>query len=39
MIFVFWLWWVFVAECGLSLVVMCGGLLIAVVSLAAKHRL
>ena len=43
----FWLCWVFVATCGLSLVVASGGyslvsvcrLLTAVASLAAEHRL
>ena len=42
----FWLHWVFVAACGLSLVVASGGysvavrrLLIAVVSLVAEHGL
>ena len=34
----FWLCWVFVALCGLSLVVMCG-LLFVVASLVAEHRL
>ena len=42
----FWLWWVFVAVCGLSLVagsegnfVAMLGLLIVVASLVAEHRL
>ena len=35
---IFWLHWVFVAMCGLSLVVM-HGLLMAVVSLVAVYRL
>jgi len=42
-----WLWWVFVAACGLSLVVVSGGyclvavqgLLTAVASLVVEHRL
>ena len=46
-LFIFWLHWVFVAECGLSLIVASGGyslvaghgLLIAVVSLVAEHGL
>ena len=44
--FCFWLRWVFVAACGLSLVAASGGyslavhgLLIAVASLVAEHRL
>ena len=36
--FFLWLYWVIVAPCGLSLVAMCG-LLIAVASLVAEHRL
>ena len=43
----FWLHWVFIAACGLSVVaargsyssLRCAGLLIAVASLAAEHRL
>ena len=35
----FWLRWVFVAAHGLSLVAVSGGLLIAVTSLVAEHRL
>ena len=46
-LFIFWLHWVFVAACGLSLVVASGGyslvtghgLLIAVASLVAEHGL
>jgi len=44
---ILWLWWVFVAACGLSLVVVSGGyclvavqgLLTAVASLVVEHRL
>ena len=44
---IWWLWWVFVAACGLSLVVVSGGNclvaiqgpLIAVASLVVEHRL
>ena len=44
---ILWLWWVFVAACGLSLVVVSGGcclvavrgLLIAVASFVVEHRL
>ena len=46
LIYFFWLCWVFVATCGLSLVavsggysVAVGGLLIAVASLVAEHGL
>ena len=46
-LFIFWLHWVFVAACGLSLVVASGGyslvavhgLIMAVASLVAEHRL
>ena len=37
-IYLFWLCWVFVAACGLSLVAV-SSLLIAVASLVAEHRL
>lgn len=34
----FWLWWVFVAECRLSLVAMCGGFPTAVVGTRASVK-
>ena len=38
LLFIFWLCWVFVAACRLSLVAVCG-LLIAAASLVVEHRL